>query len=116
MSRMHKVTEEEYKLLLKYKNKEEELYKEQLEYNREFSLKMNNLRLKQKEREKEFKESELKGGIIEKHPDFKNDTKPKFFIENDIDQLDLEIWQIKDSIKKIEEKKAEDDETKKYIR
>jgi hypothetical protein len=103
-----KITADQYKLLKNAEARESKSFKEQIKRAREKQIKHLHTKILQSEREIAFKKEELKGGIKEKHPDFLDGKKPKFFIENDIDELELAISDYKQQIVDLK-KAAEED-------
>ena len=105
----HKITELEHQKLRALEVRETQNYKDQAKRLRENQLRHLSLEIVRTEREIAFKEEELRSGIIEKHADFADGNKPRFFVENDIDTLKLAIedykMQIEDVKKTVEEDK-----------
>lgn len=105
----HKITELEHQKLKALEVRETKDFKDQAKRMRENQLLHLNLEIVRTEREIAFKEEELRSGIIEKHADFADGNKPRFFVENDIDTLKLAVedykLQIEDVKKLLEENK-----------
>ncbi len=73
------------------------------------SIKINNMKLKQKEREVKYKRRQLeKNEPLEKHEDFIDGKKPLFMLESDIDLIQYDINQLKESNKVIQEEYNKD--------
>jgi len=76
-------------------DRNKEISQENMQKARLQTIKLNNLNIKIKQREIEYKRSQLKKRTsLEKHIDFLDEKKPLFMLENDIDKLNLEIEQI----------------------
>ncbi len=73
------------------------------------SIKINNMKIKQKEREVEYKQVQLKNKEpLEKHDGFIDGKKPLFMLESDIDLIQYDINQLKESNKVIKEEYDKD--------
>lgn len=103
----YRVTAADYDLLKIAKMQQTELYKEQVKYQRERSIKLTNVRIGQKKREILFKEEQLKtNDLKEYHEGFVDKKKPGFLLKNDIEQLKIDIEDLEDQLKKLEEEQA----------
>ena len=103
-----RVSLEDYKLLEQAKLKETKLYKEQAKRIREKQADHLKSQIVQKKRDIAFKKVELKTEVVEKHPDFVDGLKPKFFIENDIDELELYIGDCELQLEDLKRSEEED--------
>ena len=104
---MYAITAEEKKFLDMAKLKNEDLHKEQLAYNMEMGIKLNEMRIQQLKRQIDFKETEISSKTVrETHADYKDNLKPEFMIQNEIESIEFEIMKLVDSTKKIKEEQA----------
>lgn len=104
---MYAISAEEKKFLDMAKLKNEELHKEQLAYNMEMGIKLNEMRIEQLKRQIAFKKVEVDTKTIkETHADYKDNLKPGFMIRNEIESIEFEIMKLVDSTKKIKEEQA----------
>jgi len=109
-----KVSKEEYLLLQQAKQRDTELGKEQRVYDRDWQLKLNEVKIKQFERQIINKKAQISSKqIIEKHDGFIGDKKPEYWLQNEIDQIELEIEKLQDSNKKIKQEQEKDIEVRK---
>ena len=96
-----KVSEEDFKIIQELKkdpkliqkvNRQIELTKEQKQYERKNLMKYNNILIRIKRRELEFKRNQLKDKkCVEKHADFVSGVKPLFMLESDLEQIQYDI-------------------------
>jgi len=99
-----KITAEENKLLLRAKMQGQEDYKVQLKYAREKELRTQEVRIVQREREIEYKQSQIDSGkSLEKHDNFLDGIKPLFMLKNDLEDINADVAQMKEQIKQIKE-------------
>ena len=88
---------EEASLLKSAKLREQDLNKENMEYQRKVQLRRNETQIKQLTREKEFKQEQVnKKSLVEAHEGFKDKIKPSYFLMNEIDQILLKIDEIQE--------------------
>ena len=105
-----RITPEQYELLRHAELRNSDLYKEQLGYMREKEIKTKEVEIANLQREINFKEAQLAANkSIEFHDGYIDKTKPLFHIENDIAVINLKIGDIYDSLKKLKEEQAKDD-------
>ena len=113
------VTKEEYKLVKQLRNLKEkgitdndihqldrnkEINKENMKKMRLETIKLNKSQIKRKEREMEYKKAQLeKKESLEKHDAFVEGKKPLFMLESDIDQINIDIAQIREVNKAAQE-------------
>lgn len=101
-----KVTEEEYKQLQALKSTSPEDKKR----NQVKTIKNTRIRITQMERERDFKKSQVEGKKSEeKHENYADGLKPLWFIQNEIDYINMQIEELKEQIEILEnELKSED--------
>lgn len=105
----YNISKQRYDNLKKAEVRASSLYKEQLDYQRDHGLRLNDMRIVQKLREIEYKQIQINTGkLTETHADFKDGVKPIFFLKNDIDFLEFEMKDIREQIKKIKEEQEKD--------
>lgn len=105
----YNISKQRYDNLKKAEVRASLLYKEQLDYQRDHGLRLNDMRIVQKLREIEYKQIQINTGkLTETHADFKDGVKPIFFLKNDIDFLEFEMKDIREQIKKIKEEQEKD--------
>ena len=116
---VHKINDEDYKLLLQIRNLKEkgiteeeilqldrnkELSKENKQRTRLESIRVNKMQINHKEREIKYKQKQLDNKeCLEKHDDFFDGKKPLFFLESDIERIKYDIWALNESNKLIQE-------------
>ena len=111
MPKTFRISKEEYQFLLDAKKHEAKRSKEQLQYDRKQSLLVNQLRIKQKEREQEFRWKQIQSTEpLEKSDVMLDGKKPIFMVHNDYDQVNLELENLKMNIKLLEEEIKKDEE------
>ena len=106
------LTDEDYTFLLpkdeasifkSAKLREQDLNKENMEYQRKVQLRRNEMQLRQLEREKEFKQEQIsKKILLETHEGFTKKIKPAYFLENEIDMIDVKIYELREQNENIE--------------
>lgn len=105
MGRKEPLTDDEYNFMLgqeastfkSAKLKEQDLNKENMEYQRKVQLRRNETQIKQLIREKEFKQAEVnEKKLLEMHEGFIDKVKPSFFLMNEIDQITLKIEELEE--------------------
>ena len=106
------LTDDEYLFLLpkeeatifkSAKLREQDLNKENMEYQRNVQLRRNKIQIKQLEREKEFKNEQLnKKTLLETHEGFTEKVKPVYFLQNEIDTISIKIEELDEQNKNIE--------------
>ena len=122
-----KVNEQEYQLIQQIRNLKEKGFTDedilQLDRNKEISkenmqkmrletIKMQEMAIRQKEREIKYKKDQLyKKESLEKHDDFFDGKKPLFMLESDIEKIEYEIRGIKESIKTIQEESDKEEKS-----
>lgn len=95
-----RVTEEEYKQIQHQK----EINIENLQKDREIGIKTNKMRIIQMTRELEYRKDQIKKEVsLEKHEDFVDGKKPLFFIQNEIDNAQMNLERLTESTKELEE-------------
>ena len=100
----------DYALLQEAKKKKAGLDKENMKFTRLQSIEINELRIKQHQRAKAFKEDQVNKGVsLEKHTEFLDDKKPIFYLENEIAEFDLQINRLLDQNKRIQEEMDKDE-------
>jgi len=112
--KIHKVSEEDFAMLNEAKKRKAGIDKDNIKYQQEVTLKNNELTITQHNREIDFKKVQLdRNEMLEKHESFKDDIKPPFYLENEIDALKLKIWDIETKNKYLmEEMKKEENVSK----
>lgn len=119
------VSEKEYKLVTQLRNLKEKgftdedilqldrskaITKENMQKMRLDTIEMQEMRIKQQEREIRYKQEQLdKKEPLEKHDDFFDGKKPLFMLESDIEKIKHEIKQGKEGIKIIKEEYDRDE-------
>ena len=94
--------QEEATMLKSAKLRETELNKENTEYQRKVSYRRNSTQINQLDREKTFKQGQIDSGeLLEVDERFMDKKKPKFFLENEIDQITLKIEELEEQNKKL---------------
>ena len=94
------VNEEDYKLLQRLKT----ISKENKQRLRLLSIKTNKTKIKQKQREIDFKQKQLKEEkCVEKHESFVDGVKPLFMLKSDIENIEAEIEQFEEESKYAQE-------------
>ena len=105
LGRKEPLTDEEYNFVLgkeastfkSAKLREQDLNKENMEYQRKVQLRRNEMQIKQLTREKEFKQSEVNDKkLVETHEGFVDKVKPSFFLMNEIDNITLKIEELEE--------------------
>ena len=120
-----KVNEQEFKLVQQIRNLKEkgftdddilqldrnkEIGKENMQKMRLDTIEMQEMRIKQQQREVKYKQEQLdKKESLEKHDDFFDGKKPLFMLESDIEKIEYEIKQSKEGIKSIKEEYEQDE-------
>lgn len=110
MPKTYRIQKEEYDFLQIAKRTQALRDEEQLNYNRKQSIRVNKLRISQKEREQEFRWNQIQSGIpLEKSEITLDGKKPIFVVHNDYDQCALELEGLKESVKLLEEEMAKNE-------
>lgn len=105
-----KVGKEEYLAFKAYQDRQTKFGKEQLKYQRDMALRTNDMRISQLKAEIAYKEDQiLSQELTESHDGYIDKKKPIFFLKNEILQLNLEIFKLEDSNKKLKEEQEKDD-------
>ena len=100
-----KVNEEEYKLLLRLRD----IKKEEMQKNRLDTIKMNTRRIGHYERVIEDKQNQVnKKDSQEKHENYLDGKKPLFMLQNEIEELEANIEQLKEINKNNQEEYDKD--------
>ncbi len=112
------ISKERYDKLLFAEKQEEKVGKEQIIKQRNDSIKFNKVKIKQLQREVDFKKDELKNGIVETtsitNPQtgitsgFKGGFKPSWLIDNEIEGMELQIEMIEANQKNLQEETKKD--------
>ena len=105
----YKLTAEEFKQFQEFKKRQEALDNENTKYSRKVSLTRNELKIKQMKREIKFKEIQLNSdNLMEKHDGFLDYAKPKFFLQNEIDETTQKISELEEQNKLLKEEMEKD--------
>lgn len=105
------LTDEEYQFLLgneastfkSAKLREQDLSKENMSYQRKVQLRRNKTMIEQCKRERDFKQGQIdKKELVESHEGYKEKIKPVFFLQNEIDQINLKIEELMEQNENIE--------------
>ena len=108
------LTDEEYQFLLgseastfkTAKLRETEQNKENMDYQKKVQFRRNEMQIKQLQREKEFKQSEInEKKLIETHEGFVDKVKPSYFLMNEIDTINEKIEELMEQNLNMEKEK-----------
>ncbi len=113
VAKRHKVTHEEFMLIQKLKNQQEETMKIQRKFDQLTGIDRNKIQIKCKDRDIAFKVKQINSGkVLEVHAEYVNNLKPIHILHNEMDvivQEKTELEELNKSIQSIMEKEAEED-------
>ena len=95
---------EEYSTLKSAKIREDSLNKENMQYQRKVQFKRNEVKIKQIEREIKFKKTQIENQEWqESSENFVMKAKPEFYLQNEIDEIEIRMDELKEQNKTINE-------------
>lgn len=96
--------QEEYSTLKSAKIREDSLNKENMQYQRKVQFKRNEVKIKQIEREIKFKKTQIENQEWqESSENFVMKAKPEFYLQNEIDEIEIRMDELKEQNKTINE-------------
>jgi len=107
-AKTYQISEEDYSILLQAKKRNTQMAKDQLKYQRTNSMNISKLKIKQMEREMQYKKEEVIHEVLERNKNFLDDKKPKWLIQNEIDHIEHILDLEKDNLKRMQEEHIKD--------